>query len=1478
MNDVERNYSKMWSLFQGLFGPKFSWKWESITLSEGRDKKMKKNKYGYLAAVIMSLLFISSLAQAGTVDLPQTGQAKCYNSSGTEISCTDTGQDGDIRAGVAWPAPRFMNNGDGTVTDNLTGLIWTQDAGTPTVGSCTGGYTTWQNALNYVTCLNSMNYLGYSDWHLPNINELESLINAGEPNPATWLNSQGFTNVQSSRYWSSSSHAFDKDGAWIVYMWHGGFGSGNKGGIGGYFYVWPVRSGQSTAPAQIWKTGQTKCYNLSGTEISCAGTGQDGDILAGVPWPDPRFTDHGDGTVTDNLTGLIWAQDAGTPGPSACAPGTNKTWQGALDYADCLNANSYLGYTDWRVPNQKELRSLADYGRYAPALPANHPFSYSTISSDYWSSSTDANNTNSAWYVGMWDGDVGYYNKTEYHYYFVWPVRSGQSGSFGLLDHFDFDPISSPQAVDTPFNMKITAKNSGGQKVTTFSGDVILSPSIGQISQTKAHLTNGEGTLSVTLDSAGGNIRIQGSGGGKSGQSNPFDVTGAVADQAYIGGIVTDGAGNRIAGATVDLNDGINPMSATTDSNGSYLFANIPPGAYSIKASDSFRQSSAFLVNLSNYQCRTLDLVLLGSICNPTGLTPILLVPGILGSSTEDDLYPGLPEVSPAWDDPCWLISGVHVKNGLLDPTPFPPFLQYLAGWNDLVNSIKSVNAEYEVFCNIFPVPYDWRKDIDDVARDYLKPWIDKAKNLSGMPKVNIIAHSMGGLVTRAYIQGGDYDDDIDKFAMVGTPNHGAANAYYIWEGGDPKLADDLNEPWYKGMINFYSNTFDKLYKEMHSNEPFTLLFPSAANSTPPAIIEQDKPDPVEVRNFLHDHVPSVRQLLPTYWFLRYNLALKGITDPESINTTLIDLNGNPDLEEVTVKIFAGRDEKTIDNIIVGVPNNLYKDGAPMGTPQTVTSGDASGDGTVLISSATLGSVLTDSSLQGEHSGLIKTYKEDIVEFITGIKPPALAPKTTTDKARQAVVNGLLISVRGRVQPYVTDPLVRKSGINPTTNQREDEIPGGTISMDLDGGSISIENPADGTYTLNLKNAYAEDYRLILSYMDDVTNVRNEYLGFNHANTITFTFSVDSASTNKLVFDHTPLAPTGLQADPVDSGGLKTKLTWNAATDPDVAGYNIYSRGKDEPSLAQIGITTDTFFDTGDPWAENASIPTRLYAISAVKGDGTESFLSNMVTNDDRDHDGLSDEKEVLYGTDMTKPDTDGDGLTDSQEIVRGTNPLLTDTDGDTYSDYDEVKAASDPLDSSSLPTPCNSSTDCGTEFYCAKPDGQCGDAGICEYKPGACDPIDDPVCGCDGVTYENTCQASLAGASVNYNGACDTDGDSIPDDQDNCPQIANSKQQDKDSDGVGNVCDNCTLVANPSQCDANGDGYGNICDPDLDNNGLVETRDSRLFREVFGTSDPDADFDCNGLVETRDSRILKKYMGKPPGPSCIDTNPACKN
>jgi len=365
----------------------------------------------------LMLIFLTSISFAGTINLPKTGQTKCYDTAGAEIPCADTGQDGEIQAGVAWPEPRFTDHGNGTVTDNLTGLMWTKNANLP------NGAMYWYTAIDYC---NNLSLSGYTHWRLPNINELESLINANEPNPGTWLVSQGFTNVQASYYWSSTSFAVSPDGAWVVGMWDGYVYAGDKSYY--YYYVWPVRGGQcgslDNSVICLPKTGQTKCYNTSGTEISCSGTGQDGEIQAGVEWPVPRFTDYGNGTVADNLTSLMWMKNANLPGGY-------RTLQQALDYVKGMNNGTYpnYGYTDWRLPNQKELQSLTDFSQYCPAFPSGNPFT-NVSQLDYWSSTSDAHQPAYALTVSMCYGRMGSDSKSN-GLGSVWPVRGGQVGPLG---------------------------------------------------------------------------------------------------------------------------------------------------------------------------------------------------------------------------------------------------------------------------------------------------------------------------------------------------------------------------------------------------------------------------------------------------------------------------------------------------------------------------------------------------------------------------------------------------------------------------------------------------------------------------------------------------------------------------------------------------------------------------------------------------------------------------------------------------------------------------------------------------------------------------------------------------------------------------------------------------------------------------------------------------------------------------------------
>jgi YVTN family beta-propeller protein len=392
----------------------------------------------FLLVIMVSLVTIASplpLNAAGVIGLPRTGQTKCWNTAGEEVNCQSAqglGQDGALQAGVAWPSPRFTDHLDGTVTDNLTGLMWLKDA------NCLGtiypgidvdgdqdGAVTWQHALEFVAGINAGTYsdcrAGRTDWRLPNRVELASLFDRSRWNPAL-PEGAPFVHVRSdgptTAYWSSST-VFTADAwyAWVVYSWDGLISSNNKTGdaAGVVPFVWPVR-GNSDGLARLPRTGQTTTY----------AAGDDGALQKGAAWPTPRFADHGNGTVTDNLTGLIWLKE-GTcvegAGTSNCA--------NALTFANSLQ-NGQCGLTDgssagqWRLPNVNEIQSLAHTGMWEIGNWLNTQGFTGVERGWYWTSTTFPGETTKVWDMNFIDGHIqdGPIDKS-YGSDYVWAVRGG---------------------------------------------------------------------------------------------------------------------------------------------------------------------------------------------------------------------------------------------------------------------------------------------------------------------------------------------------------------------------------------------------------------------------------------------------------------------------------------------------------------------------------------------------------------------------------------------------------------------------------------------------------------------------------------------------------------------------------------------------------------------------------------------------------------------------------------------------------------------------------------------------------------------------------------------------------------------------------------------------------------------------------------------------------------------------------------------
>ncbi len=285
--------------------------------------------------LIASIIVLASSYKALATPVPDTGQKKCYDNT-QEITCPNPGEDfyGQDAQYITNPHSYTKLDANGNdlpdnapwpwamVRDNITGLVWevknskdnVKDYGNANDADNT---YTWDAAMEFGTTLNAQTFGGYSDWRLPTIKELSSLIDSNIPVPAPPINTFYFPNTNNSSlsYWSSIPCVADPTRAWIVSFYDGVVG-------------------------RLLKSNGRFVRAVHGGE-----NGSYGDFIV-----------NGNGTVTDNGTGLIWQMDT--------APGTYN-WQQALYYCDNFTLG---GHDDWRLPNRNELQTLVDYNRYNPSI------------------------------------------------------------------------------------------------------------------------------------------------------------------------------------------------------------------------------------------------------------------------------------------------------------------------------------------------------------------------------------------------------------------------------------------------------------------------------------------------------------------------------------------------------------------------------------------------------------------------------------------------------------------------------------------------------------------------------------------------------------------------------------------------------------------------------------------------------------------------------------------------------------------------------------------------------------------------------------------------------------------------------------------------------------------------------------------------------------------------------------------------------
>lgn len=256
-------------------------------------------------------------AESADLTYPIVDTSQGYTYSDSElIEAPDEGeafyaQDAQYTGTVA----SYTDNGNATITDNVTDLMWAQDLSEASMS--------WEEAIEY--CEN-LELGGYDDWRLPTVKELWSLRNYSQGWP--WIDTDFFhlvgdgTDARQQHSWSSNAYLVEDE-----YQ--------NEQVIGSPSFI-----------VNDW-TGHIKA--MSGNRFVRA-------VRGNTTYGINDFVDNNDSTITDNATGLMWSKDDS---------GEGMDWEAALAYAE---GSEYAGYDDWRLPNIKELQSIADYSGVFPAM------------------------------------------------------------------------------------------------------------------------------------------------------------------------------------------------------------------------------------------------------------------------------------------------------------------------------------------------------------------------------------------------------------------------------------------------------------------------------------------------------------------------------------------------------------------------------------------------------------------------------------------------------------------------------------------------------------------------------------------------------------------------------------------------------------------------------------------------------------------------------------------------------------------------------------------------------------------------------------------------------------------------------------------------------------------------------------------------------------------------------------------------------
>jgi hypothetical protein len=407
----------------------------------------------------------------------------------------------------------------------------------------------------------------------------------------------------------------------------------------------------------------------------------------------------------------------------------------------------------------------------------------------------------------------------------------------------------------------------------------------------------------------------------------------------------------------------------------------------------------------------------------------VIIVPGILGS---------------------WKVSGKWV----LDPI--------LNTYNGLYETLAQNGFEEEKM--LFAFPYNWRNDNAETAR-LLKQRIDEVKIISGSNKVDIVAHSMGGLVARSYAQSDYHENDIDQIIFLGTPHLGAPKTYPIWESGDVGFVTDSTIAGYLLMSNFVEEAIMSGY---FWRDGVYLYIKEKVKS-----VQQLLPIYNYLKNFGSEDYLNYPNNYPHNTFLEDLSSKRNILDERNINIT----NIVGDTGQNTIGGFNLQESKTYQSLPFwenGEPRNYY---SLFGKKEGLNYVD--GDGTVpfLSQNEFLSNTIVKSNIN--HSGL--------PSFSTGEILSSLNVLTPSIKYYDVVTNALIIAAYSPVDFYVVSPDNKKIGFDASSGHEFSEI----INAFYSGNGsenfefVVIPNPLEGKYTIMVEGTGNGNYEIKSTYINE---------------------------------------------------------------------------------------------------------------------------------------------------------------------------------------------------------------------------------------------------------------------------------------------------------------------------------------------------------------------------------------------------------